>query len=473
MFRPFALIVVVAAASALVAAAPDEAPLISTTVYARQTPQTPQTEISVILSNPGSHPKIGIQEFSVSSPSLRQAADTVASVLADDLRFEREFYVIDMKASAGIPKAATGATLPFTQWTQLGAELVLMASLRETGGKLDVEVKLIDVRPATAGKEGFSRTYGGCTAATPRFCAHSIADDMHKQLRNLTGVARTRIAFSSDRDGEPMEGRPVEDKGRGKAIFLMDYDGAQPRQYTFNRSINIGAAWGPDGRSLTWASFASGYPDIYLSMLDGRPATRPAHGTDVFQNQNPAVSPDGTKIAFTSNRSGSGYFDIWVVDRDGSNLQNLTPGTPKSSEGAATWSPTGAQIAFTSDRVGPPQIYMMNADGTGVTRVPCGPKCDRPAWSALGYIAYTLERPGGKDIAITDLSKMEPRIITDGNGANEQPTVSSNGRHIAFVTSRWGNRQIASIDYDGQNIRQLTNTGVNTYPNWSPASGGR
>ena len=95
MFRPFALIVVVAAASALVAAAPDEA---STIVYARQTPQTPQTEISVILSNPGSHPKIGIQEFAVSSPALRQAADTVASVLADDLKFEREFYVIDQKA---------------------------------------------------------------------------------------------------------------------------------------------------------------------------------------------------------------------------------------------------------------------------------------------------------------------------------------------------------------------------------------
>jgi TolB protein len=193
----------------------------------------------------------------------------------------------------------------------------------------------------------------------------------------------------------------------------------------------------------------------------------------VFQNQNPAISPDGTKIAFTSNRAGSGYFDIWIVDRDGSNLHNLTPGTPKSSEGAATWSPTGAQLAFTSDRTGPPQIYVMNADGTGLNKIPCGPKCDRPAWSALGYIAYTLERPGGKDVSVTDLSKMEPRIITDGLGANEQPTVSSNGRHIAFVTSRWGNKQIATIDYDGKNIRQITSTGMNTYPNWSPAPGGR
>jgi TolB protein len=270
-----------------------------------------------------------------------------------------------------------------------------------------------------------------------------------------------------------MEGRPVEDKGRGKAIFLMDYDGAQARPYTFNRSINIGAAWGPDGRSLSWASFSSGYPDIYLSLLDGRPATRPAHGTDVFQKPESGdfARRHEDRVYVQSRR-------LRVFRHLGRRSRRFQPakpnaGTPKSSEGAATWSPNGAQIAFTSDRVGPPQIYMMNADGTGVTRVPCGPKCDRPAWSALGYIAYTLERPGGKDIAITDLSKMEPRIITDGNGANEQPTVSSNGRHIAFVTSRWGNRQIASIDYDGQNIRQLTNTGVNTYPNWSPASGGR
>ncbi len=93
----------------------------------------------------------------------------------------------------------------------------------------------------------------------------------------------------------------------------------------------------------------------------------------------------------------------------------------------------------------------------------------------LNFIAYTLEHDGTKDVAIMDLGRMEARILTDGQGSNEQPTVSPNGRHIAFVTSRYGsNRQIAVVDYpDGKNYRQLTTAGNNTYPNWSPTPGGR
>ena len=84
-----------------------------------------------------------------------------------------------------------------------------------------------------------------------------------------------------------------------------------------------------------------------------------------------------------------------------------------------------------------------------------------------------MERPGGHDIALTDLSRMEPRILTDGLGSNKQPTVSSNGRHIAFVTTRWGKEHIATVDIDGKNYRRLTEVGNNTYPNWSPTPGGR
>jgi TolB protein len=153
-------------------------------------------------------------------------------------------------------------------------------------------------------------------------------------------------------------------------------------------------------------------------------------------------------------------------------MRNLTPNTPRSSEGAPTWSPNGAHIAFTSDRTGTNHIFIMNADGTGVRRVTFAEKCDRPSWSALNFIAYTLEKPGGKDVAVTELSRMEARVLTDGLGANDQPTVAPNGRHIAFVTTRWGKHQIAIVDYpDGKNPRQLTTQGNNTYPSWSPIPG--
>lgn len=474
---------IAAAASVLALASPPEA---REGVYAIAAPQTtptptptPQrpTELSITLDNPGSHPRIGIQTFAVSetNAAVRDAAETIANVLADDLDFEREFYVISRKASAGVPAASTPQTLPFARWAELGADFVLMGSLRQSGGALAVDVRLISVKSAVAGRQDFGQSYGGCTLANPRFCAHSIADDMHRKLRNLDGVARTRIAFTSDRDAEPATGRPIVDAGQGKEIYLMDYDGAGQRRLTTNHSLNIGPAWGPDGRMLAYASYASHFPDIYLTLLDGRPLTRPAQGSETIHNQNPAISPDGTKIAFTTSRSGqTGYYDIYVVNRDGSNLHNLTPGTDKWNEGAPTWSPNGTQLAFTSDRTGTNQIYVMNADGTNVRRVTFAEKCDRPTWSPLNFIAYTLERAGGKDIAITDLSRMEARVLTDGMGSNEQPTVAPNGRHVAFVTSRWGKRQIAVVDYpDGKNYRQVTTAGNNTYPNWSPTPGGR
>jgi TolB protein len=299
---------------------------------------------------------------------------------------------------------------------------------------------------------------------------------MHRRLRNLDGVARTRIAFTSDRDAEAAIGRPLADPGQGKEIYLMDYDGAQQRRLTTNHALNIGPTWGPDGRMLAYVTFPPGSsPDIFLTLLDGRPLTRPARGADTIANHSPSISPDGTKIAFTSSRGGqAGNYDIWVVNRDGTGLRDLTPNTPRSMEGAPTWSPNGEQIAFTSDRTGTNQIFVMNADGTSVRRITFAEKCDRPAWSTLNFIAYTLEHAGGKDIAVTDLARMEARILTDGLGSNEQPTVAPNGRHVAFVTSRWGKRQIATIDYpDGQNYRQLTTVGNNTYPSWSPSPGGR
>lgn len=441
---------------------------------APQNPPPPQTqsqrpaEVNATVNNPGSQLRIGLQPIAVSDTraDVRNAAETILDVLATDLAFEREFYVISRKSSAGVPVASTPQALPFPRWLELGADVVLMGSLRESAGNIDVELRLINVK-LQPGHQDFGQTYGGCTLANPRYCAHAIADDMHKKLRNLDGVARTRLAFTSDRAGEAALGRPIPDAGPAKEIYVMDYDGENQRRVTTNRSLSVGASWGPGGRMLAYHSYlGGGLPDILLTMLDGRPVSRPARASDWSSNYLPAISPDGTRIAFMSNQEAlTGFFDIWVVNRDGTNRRNLTPNTPKSSEGAPTWSPNGQQIAFTSDRTGTNQVFIMNVDGTGMQRLNTFPeKCDHPAWSALNIIAYTRESREGKDIAVTDLSRMQTHIVTEG----EQPTVSPNGRHIAFVTTRSGKSQIATIDMDGQNFRQLTTAGTNTSPNWSP-----
>ena len=99
--------------------------------------------------------------------------------------------------------------------------------------------------------------------------------------------------------------------------------------------------------------------------------------------------PDGQLIAFSSTRNGD--LDIYVMNADGSGVRQLTdnPGL----DGSPAWSPGGGLIAFTSERDGDSDIYVMNADGSGVTRLTEHPGDDwGPDWSPDGQlIAFTSD----------------------------------------------------------------------------------
>lgn len=437
-----------------------------------QNPPPQVDEIAVALRNPGSHQRVGLPDFiwDAGDATMTEHARTVAEVLWADLDFEREFYMIPRADSAKIPVSAPDA-LPYDRWVELGADFVLVGRARANGQTLDIELRLMHVKGDQRGGQYFGRRYqcGMQTARGPRDCAHQIADDFHKDVRQVTGIARTKLAFTSDRDSGRIAGRPTQSPGTGKEIYLADYDGANQIRLTANRSINISPSWSPTGGLLAYTSYSSGFPDIYVANLaqPGRGLTRPGQGSISVHNQLSAWSPDGTMLAFMSNRSGNN--DIWIVNRDQSGLRNLT-NTPGASEGSPTWSPDGTQIAFTSDRVSrnTPQLYIQNVAGASATRV-TSERIDRPTWSSLNFIAFTIGSGPAHDIGIWDFGNPGVRVLTgDGAGTYESPSVSPNGRHIAFLTTRWGRQEIATMDRTGENIRRVTQVGNNTYPNWQP-----
>ena len=94
---------------------------------------------------------------------------------------------------------------------------------------------------------------------------------------------------------------------------------------------------------------------------------------------------------------------------------------------------------------------------------------DRPTWSREPFneIAYAVRNGPGFDIKVFSFATGEGKRITDGIGSNESPAFSPNGRHIAFSSDRSGREQVYIIDRDGKNLRQITKTGRNRYPNWS------
>jgi TolB protein len=188
-------------------------------------------------------------------------------------------------------------------------------------------------------------------------------------------------------------------------------------------------------------------------------------------NITPAWSSDGDKIAFSSARSGEA--EIWVADSDGGHLRRITslPGPNVQP----CWNPkTNAQIAFVSGRTGLPQIYIMNSDGSLPQRMTDGGYAVSPSWSPNGQLLtfswnrkYGPGAPGGQDIYVFDIATMRWVQVTHGEGNNDYPTWSPDGRHIVFQRSYGRRTDIWSMLADGTHQVQLTHTGNNSEPDWS------
>lgn len=427
--------------------------------------QPPQTQgpvrTSIIGPNdPGLPTKLAVPDFIPLSGDAEtvQAARTLGQVLWDDLNFEREFYMIARDTYRTIAQPPSLDQVPLERWRELGADGLVVGTVRKSAKGFLVQVRLLNV---ANGEAAMAKEYEG--SSNPRFFAHTISDEIHQSQRGLRGVARTKLAFSSDRDGERMKG-PTAARDISN-IYMSDYDGHNQTRVTFTKSLDITPAWSPVGRVIAYTSYRRGYADIFLAYIgEGRFET-PAKGSDTINNYLPAWSPDGSRLAFMSNRDGNP--EIYVMNRDGSGLRRLTnhPG----GDVTPTWSPTGNQLAFTSDRSGQPQIYIINADGTGIQRISTESWGDRPTWSPPPFneIAYTARSSAaGYDISIYDFAERRSRRITDGIGSNESPAFAPNGKHLAFVSTRKGRAQIFTIARDGRDLRQITSVGENRYPNW-------
>jgi len=426
---------------------------------AAQTPQQP-SEIEVVIGGDGgSPPHYAVPEFVATTPEAAEIAKTISQVLWDDLEFEREFYLIARDTYSSVPAARSPEQVPFAAWRELGADAVFFGSVQKTGDAVRVQVRLFNVKTR---QSVFAKEYNG-TATNPRLYAHTISDEVHLQQRALRGVARTKLAFVSDRTRERLIG-PV-DKRDVKEIFISDYDGANQRQVTTSRQLNLSPSWSPDARAVAYSSHRAITPQIFVSLIYQGILENATKG--IGSNYMPVFSPDGSKIAFVSNRDGN--TEIYVMNRDGSNLRRLT--NHPAYESTPTWSPNGSQIAFTSDRAGQPQIYIMNAaDGSSVRRLTTDESyADRATWSPApcNEIAYTAKTGDWYDIKVHDLNTGATRQITFSEGSNESPAYAPNCKHLAFTSTRAGGTQVFTIGRDGKGLKQITRSGNNTMPSWS------
>jgi dipeptidyl aminopeptidase/acylaminoacyl peptidase len=210
-------------------------------------------------------------------------------------------------------------------------------------------------------------------------------------------------------------------------IFVMDGDGSHRRQLTFSRAYDEDPSWSGDGSFLAFESGAPS-PDVWRIDADGSHLELLTHSPGL--DGDPAISPDGTRIAFTSERDGN--LEIYVMNADGSNQVRLTNDGGKvrdlvldEVDQNPAWSPDGTRIAFDSSRDDQFEIYSMRADGTDVRRLTDHQSLDAaPAWSPDGKsIAYISDRAGkdSRDIWVMRAYGSAPHRITHGAIAQSPP----------------------------------------------------
>jgi Tol biopolymer transport system component len=260
-----------------------------------------------------------------------------------------------------------------------------------------------------------------------------------------------KIVFTSNRDG-----------GHQYEIYIMNKDGTEQTRLTNNPAIEEDPNLSPDGTKILFISFRDGNGEIYVMNADGTEQTRLTNSG--ANEQGVDWSPDGTKIVFVRTE------EIYVMNADGSNTIKLTNNIVVDS--LPDWSPDGTKIAFVRGE----EIYVMNADGTEQTRLTYIPGYDGvPDWSpdgekiAFGH-GYNTENREIYVMNAVDGSE----LVNISNHPHDDfwPSWSPDGTKIAFMSNRDGGIEIFVMNPDGSEPTNISKylPAHDEQPDWGPAA---
>ena len=448
---------------------------------------------------------------------------------------EYEGFVIDIDGANLRKLTSSIGSAPWPSWSPDGTQIAF-----ESDYDGDYEVFVMDVDGANL-RQLTNNTYiDAAPSWSPDGTQIAYVSDQDGDLElfvmNADGANVRQLTNNTDRDRNPgwsPDGTQIifeSDRDGDREVFVMNADGTNLRQLTHNTAVDsvTNQAWSthtpskesdlegigsvtPDAvGKILFSSDRSGSFQIYVMNADGRDQRRLTHGGD--NDFSPAWSPDGTRIAFSSNRGSADGFDyrLFVMDADGTNVRQLTTGSDRHV--LPSWSRDGSQIVFTNDydnsaavidvdftnRRKPSrsigvgrvlswspdgtqivfgfydrslddddyEVWVMNADGSNRRQLTHNTHSDQvPSWSPDGtQIVYSSRPEDDWEVFVMNADGTNVRQLTHNTHHDFSGGWSPDGTQILFTSYRDGDGEVFVMNADGSNVRQLTHNTAEDYP---------
>ncbi len=245
-------------------------------------------------------------------------------------------------------------------------------------------------------------------------------------------------------------------------LYVVPTEGGMPERLTHDNSGLEGVAWSPDGRSLFFSSArAGGYSLWRIARTGGVPRFVAGGGSKI---KHPAAARVGGLLAYENWRY---EINIWRVPLE--TAETATPAPPAALIVAAdqwnfepAWSPDGSRIAFVSTRSGAHEIWLADRDGGHLQQLTAfaGAFVASPRWSPDGSRLLFVASPGGRsDLYVADVATRRTHVVATDDSGKVAPSWSRDGRWIYFGSPRRGDWQIWKVPAAGGRPVQVTRDG--------------